>query len=69
MGFIINTYDPCVANKMVKGKQFTVVWHVDDPKLSYEDGKEVKKVIKELEDIYGEMRIPRGGEMSTYGWT
>ena len=28
-GFEINPYDPCVANKMVCGKQFTVIWHVN----------------------------------------
>ena len=30
MGFVINPYDPCVANKMLNGKQMTVCWHVDD---------------------------------------
>ena len=39
MGFIINPYDLCVANKMVNRKQFTIVWHVDDIKLSHEDTK------------------------------
>lgn len=33
--FELNTYDPCVANKMAKGSQFTIVWHVDDLKLSH----------------------------------
>ena len=30
MGFKINFYNPCVANKLVEGKQLTVFWHVDD---------------------------------------
>jgi hypothetical protein len=30
MGFEINPYDPCVANKMVNGTQITIRWHVDD---------------------------------------
>ena len=29
-GFSMNPYDPCVANKMVNGRQLTVAWHVDD---------------------------------------
>ena len=30
-GFVVNPYDPCVANIMTeKGNQITVVWHVDD---------------------------------------
>ena len=32
-GFILNSYDPCVANKMVDRKQMTVIWHVDDLKV------------------------------------
>ena len=30
MGFEVNPYDPCVANKMVNGHQMTMCWHVDD---------------------------------------
>ena len=33
-GFKINLYDPCVANTMINGHQMTVMWHVDDPKVS-----------------------------------
>ena len=29
-GFIFNPYDPCIANKMVNGKQQTIRFHVDD---------------------------------------
>jgi hypothetical protein len=36
-GFTINSYDSCMANKMVNGKQCTIVWHVDDLKISHED--------------------------------
>ena len=39
IGFKINPYDPCVANRMVKGKQQTVVFHVDDLKCSHMDKK------------------------------
>jgi hypothetical protein len=30
IGFTINPYDPCVANKIVDADQFTICWHVDD---------------------------------------
>ena len=36
-GFVLNPYNPCVANKMVNGKQMTVCWHVDDLKVSHVD--------------------------------
>ena len=33
MGFTINPYDSCVANKMINDKRCTIVWHVDDQKF------------------------------------
>ena len=38
-GFVVNPYDPCVANKMVDGKQQMICFHVDDCKLSHVDPK------------------------------
>ncbi len=32
----INPYDGCVANKVVKGKQVTICFHIDDSKISHE---------------------------------
>ena len=37
IGFELNPYDPCVANKIVDGAQLTVVWHVDDLKVIHVD--------------------------------
>ena len=37
IGFKFNPYDPCVANRIVKGKQQTVRFHVDDLKSSHMD--------------------------------
>ena len=63
-GFVINPYDPCVANKMVNGKQMTVVWHVDDLKVSHEDPKQVDKFIaymrKMYEDETGKVKVTQG---------
>jgi hypothetical protein len=44
-GFELNPYYPCVVNKMIKGKQFTLTWHVDDITMSHDDHKEVTNVI------------------------
>jgi hypothetical protein len=30
IGFKLSPYDPCVANRMLNGKQHTIYWHVDD---------------------------------------
>ena len=35
--FVLNPYDPCVANRVVDDKQQTVLWHVDDCKISHVD--------------------------------
>ena len=37
IGFELNPYDPCMANKIVDGAQLTVVWHVNDLKVSHVD--------------------------------
>ena len=34
-GFEFDPYDPCVANKRVKGSQQTIIFHVDDLKSSH----------------------------------
>ena len=54
-GFELNPYDPCVANKIINGKQFIIVWHVDDLKMSHKDSKEVTKIIQWIENKYGEI--------------
>ena len=53
-GFVINPYGPCVANTMSNGKQMTVMWHVDDLKVSHEDPAEITKFTNYLAVIYGE---------------
>ena len=45
-GFTPNKYDVCVVNKMINGQQMTVVWHVDDLKVSHVDATEVEKFVQ-----------------------
>jgi hypothetical protein len=35
VGFEINPYDPCVANKTVNGIQMMIRWHVDDLMINH----------------------------------
>ena len=37
IGFVLNPYDPCTANRIVNGLQHTIVWHVDDIKSSHQN--------------------------------
>jgi hypothetical protein len=68
IGFKINPYDPCVANKNVKGKQLTVVWHVDDLKVSHRKPSFLTRMTEWLKSTYerlfddgsGGMTISRG---------
>ena len=53
----MNKYDPCVANKIINGKQYTICWYVDDTKISHEDPKVVDHVIKEIEERFGKMVV------------
>ena len=52
IGFQINPYDPCAANKIVDGAQLTVVWHVDDIKVSHIDGGVVTRMAVWLKKTY-----------------
>jgi hypothetical protein len=59
-GFIPNPRDPCVMNKIVKGKQITVVVYVDDLLITCVYDEEVKKLIDALTEKYGQFRSTTG---------
>jgi len=52
-GFMINPYDQCMANKVINGKQCTIVWHVDDIKISHMSKDVMEDVIKSLNKRFG----------------
>ena len=52
IGFDLNPYYPCVANKTINGKQLTLVWHVDDIKASHAEAKVVTRMAKWLRKTY-----------------
>jgi hypothetical protein len=57
-GFALNPYDEWVANKMVDGKQCTIVWHVDDLKISHEEHDVVESIVALLQKKYGSDDAP-----------
>eukprot|EP00804_Cyclotella_cryptica_P027764 CCRYP_009202-RA/>CCRYP_009202-RA protein AED:0.72 eAED:0.12 QI:0/-1/0/1/-1/1/1/0/1137 len=62
-GFTLNPYDWCVANKMINGKQLTILWHVDDLKISHVETQVVDEIIASLKAKYekvGTMTVRRG---------
>ena len=52
-GYDINPYDWCVANKEIDGSQCTVVWHVDDLKVSHVSDEVLESQRKLLNDEFG----------------
>jgi hypothetical protein len=65
IGFKVNPYDPCVANRIVNGKQHTVTWHVDDLKSSHVDPNVNDEFLEWLKwkyasDEIGEVKAVRG---------
>ena len=60
MGFKINPYDRCVANKEIEGSQCTICWYVDDNKLSHKSEKVVTDVLEEIKQHFGDLVIARG---------
>jgi len=52
-GYVINPYDWCVANKIRNGAQCTIVWHVDDLKISHVSPDMVTDVINKLSKDFG----------------
>jgi hypothetical protein len=62
-GFERNPYDFCVVNKRVKDKQMTIVWYVDDLKISHEDSMVVTDMVNTLKKEFGkvsDLTVTRG---------
>jgi hypothetical protein len=67
MGFELNPYDQCVANCDFNGSQCTIVWYVDDMKVSHKDPDVVSAVISNIESSFGKMTVRRGKEHEFLG--
>ena len=70
--FKLNPYDNCVANKMIDGSQCTILWHVDDLKISHIDPTVVENIIDMLNERYGKetpMTVTRGRVHDYLGMT
>ena len=45
-GFQLNPYHPCIANKIVDNTSLTLVWHMDNIKISYMKESVVTEMIE-----------------------
>ena len=58
-----NEYDWCVMNKNYNDKQCTIIWHIDDLKMSHVDPDIVSSILADIDSEYGniaKMTIMRG---------
>jgi hypothetical protein len=68
----MNPYDATVWNKMVNGKQFTIVFHIDDLLLSHLNPNIVTSYIRKLHKEYGSLEnltVTRGKVHEYLGMT
>ena len=49
-----------MANKVINGKQCTVIFYVDNNKVSHEDSTVVTQVLDQIASHFGELSITRG---------
>ena len=61
-GFKLNKYDPCVANKTIDADQCTVLWYINDSKISHQDPE-----ISNLKESFGELTVIRGHKYTFVG--
>jgi len=60
LGYKLNPYDFCVANKVIDGKQCTVAWYVDDNKDSHIDPKVIDELLKIIQRHFDDIKVMRG---------
>ena len=62
-GFKINPYDWCITNKIIDGTHCTIMWHVDDQKISHNKPSVVDQFIASQREDYekiGEVVVKHG---------
>ena len=67
MGFVHNPVDPCVMNKMINGKQCTLVIYVDDILATCVDAEVINEVVSELTREYGDVKACQDKDISYLG--
>ena len=67
LGYKLNPYDKCVANKIINKKQCTIAWHVDDAIASHVDKRVLQELENQMKADFGEMDILEGSEHSVLG--
>jgi histone deacetylase 1/2 len=69
LGFEKNIQDECVFNRVVNGKQQTLVVHVDDMLITAENEEAIDNIIKQIGEKYNNLSIYRGRKLDYLGMT
>ena len=56
----INSYDRCVANKVIEVTQCNIAWYVDDNRLLHKHPEVISDIINEVNNCFGEISVVRG---------
>ncbi len=67
LGFKINPYNRCVANKVINASQCTVIFYVDNNKISHKDPQVVIDVLNAISEHFGDLTITRGSKYDFLG--
>ena len=59
-GFLINPYHRCIANSNIQENLCTIVWYVDDNKVSHVDEEVNTKVFETTSENFGNLTVSRG---------
>lgn len=66
IGLTLNPCNPCMANKLVNGKQFTIVWHVVDLTYSHVQQSVINNFVADLCCFYGDNIKVHTGKVHDY---
>jgi len=69
IGFVQNSYDKCVWNRIYDGDQQTVCIHVDDLKITCRNEEANQDVVRELRRVYKDVTVNEGKVHSYIGIT
>ena len=62
MGFKFNHYDTCVSNKVIKGKQCSIGYYVDDNVCTHAETEVLREVTELVEKEVGKITTTWGNE-------
>lgn len=70
-GFTLNLYDNCITNKVIVGMQCTVLWHVNNLKMSHVADHILDELVDQLNGHYGKiapLTVMQGAQGMTHDY-